>query len=157
MHVQLWSRGMSRCQCHQNEVFWSFEKVVSENWNWNFRQVTHFPVTCRRCSILSFLHHSRATWKCHILMQTPLESDIWLQSYEQFKEAENNIKQKNSNWFLADISETVFATLDSFPLIMSHMCLKNFYRNNIVTILRNGFCELMVSVLMSQSSFHLNI
>ena len=27
----------------QNEAFWSFEKVVQEKRNWNFRQVTHFP------------------------------------------------------------------------------------------------------------------
>ena len=31
---------------HQNEAFWSLEKVVSENRNWNFRQVTHFPWSC---------------------------------------------------------------------------------------------------------------
>ena len=33
--------------------------------------------------------------KCFILMQTSLELDIWLQSYEEFANAKNNIKQKN--------------------------------------------------------------
>ena len=77
-------------------------------------------VTCQRFSILSFLHHFLATWKCYILMQTTLWLDIWLQSYEQFIKAENNIKQKNLNTFLADISKTIFPTSDSFPLIMLH-------------------------------------
>ena len=36
-----------------------------------------------------------ATWKCYISIQTPLESEIWLQNYEQFIKSENNIKQKN--------------------------------------------------------------
>ena len=53
-------------------------------------------------------------------MKTPLESDIWLQSYKQFIKAENNKKQKNFNSFLADIFNTIFVTSDSFPLIMSN-------------------------------------
>ena len=56
-------------------------------------------------------------------MQAPLKLDIWLQSYEQFIKAENNIKQKNLNSFFANISKTLSATSDSFPLIMSQMCL----------------------------------
>ena len=35
---------------HQNEGFRRFEKVVQENWNWNFRQVTHFPWSCHICA-----------------------------------------------------------------------------------------------------------
>ena len=39
-----------------------------------------------------------------IRMQILLESDIWLQSYEQFIKAENNIKQKEfelfPSWYL---------------------------------------------------------
>ena len=54
-------------------------------------------------------------------MQTPLELDIWLQSYEQFINTENNIKQRNLNSFFANISKTISATSDSFPLIMSHV------------------------------------
>ena len=30
-------------------------------------------------------------------MQTPLKLDIWVQSYEDFVNAKNNIKQKNLN------------------------------------------------------------
>ena len=37
-------------------------------------------------------------------MQIPLEFDIWLQlSYEQFNKAENNMKEKNLNSFIANI------------------------------------------------------
>ena len=47
-----------------------------------------------------FLHHFLVTSKCFILMQTPLQLDIWLQSYEGFVNAKNNIKQRNSNTVL---------------------------------------------------------
>ena len=82
---------------------------VLKVWNnmWNDQEKW---VTCRRFSILSFLHYLLATWKCYILMQTALESYIWLQSYEQFIKDEYNIKQKNLDSFLADISKTKFAT-----------------------------------------------
>ena len=37
----------------QNEGYWSYEKVVQENRNWNFRQVTHFPWSCHiLCGLL---------------------------------------------------------------------------------------------------------
>ena len=36
-------------------------------------------------------------------MQTPLEMDIYLQNYEQFISAENNIKQKNFISFFANM------------------------------------------------------
>ena len=40
----------------QNEAYWSYEKVVQENRNWNFRQVTHFPWSCHiMSSFLPFL------------------------------------------------------------------------------------------------------
>ena len=48
-------------------------------------------------------------------MQTPLELDIWLQSYKQFINAENNIKQWNYNSFFVNISKTISETSDSFP------------------------------------------
>ena len=38
-------------------------------------------------------------------MQTPLQLDIWLQSYEGFDNAKNNVKQRNLNMFFADISK----------------------------------------------------
>ena len=59
--------------------------------------------------------------KLRICMQTPLQLDIWLQSYEGFDHPKNNIKQRNLNTAVPDISKTIFATSDSFPLIMSHI------------------------------------
>ena len=54
-------------------------------------------------------------------MQTPLQLDIWLQSYEGFVNAKNNIKQRNLNTVFDNISKTTSPTSDSFLLIMSHM------------------------------------
>ena len=53
-------------------------------------------------------------------MQTPLQLDIWLQSYEGFDNAKNIMKQRNLNNVLANISKTTSPTSDSFLLIMSH-------------------------------------
>ena len=78
-------------------------------------------VTCRKIYIPSFLCHFLITSKCFILRQTSLKLDIWLQSYKQFVNTENNIKQKNLNTVFANISKTIFATSDSFLLIMSQM------------------------------------
>ena len=47
------------------------------------REMSHLS----KMSISIFLHHFLKTWKCFILMQTPLELDIWLQSYEEFDNA----------------------------------------------------------------------
>ena len=41
---------------------------------------------------MSHLHHFLITAICFILIQTPLELDIWLQSYEGFDNAKNNMK-----------------------------------------------------------------
>ena len=38
-------------------------------------------------SISIFLNHILKTSKCFILMQTPLQLDIWLQSYDGFDNA----------------------------------------------------------------------
>ena len=54
-------------------------------------------------------------------MQTPLQLDIWLQSYEGFVNTKNNIKQRNLNTVFANISKTTSPTSDSFLLIMSHI------------------------------------
>ena len=56
-------------------------------------------------------------------MQTPLQLDIWLQSYEGFDNAKNNIKQRNLNTVFANISKTTSPTSDSFLLIMSHISM----------------------------------
>ena len=71
-------------------------------------------------SIPIFLHHFNITSKCSILMQTPLQLDIWLQSYKAFVNAKNNIKQRNLNTVFTNISKTIWTTSDSFLLIMSH-------------------------------------
>ena len=51
-------------------------------------------------------------------MQTPLQLDIWLQSYEEFVNAKNNIKERNWNTVFANISKPISPTSDSFLLIM---------------------------------------
>ena len=53
-------------------------------------------------------------------MQTPLQLDIWLQSYEGFENAKNKMKQRNLNNVFGNISKTS-PTSDSFLLIMSHI------------------------------------
>ena len=73
-----------------------------------------------KMSIPIFLHHFRKTSNCFILMQTPLQSNIWWKSYEEFVIAKNNIKHC-SNTILTNISKTIWPTSDSFLLIMSHM------------------------------------
>ena len=56
-----------------------------------------------KISISIFLHHCLTVWKCFILMQTPLQLDVWLQSYEEFVNAKNIIKQRNLNTVFAHI------------------------------------------------------
>ena len=68
------------------------------------------------------------TSKSFILIQTPLQLDIWLQSYEGFVNAKNNTKQKNLNTVFANISKTTSPTSDSFLLIMSQMSRKYFLK-----------------------------
>ena len=72
-------------------------------------------------SISIFLHHFLITSKCFIFMQTPLQLDIWLQSYEGFDNTKNNMKQSNLNTVFANISKTTSPTSDSFHVIMSHI------------------------------------
>ena len=54
-------------------------------------------------------------------MQTPFQLDMWLQSYEGFVNAKNNIQQRNLNTVFANISKTTSPTSDSFLWIMSHI------------------------------------
>ena len=85
------------------------------------RKMSHLS----KISISIFLHHFLITWKCFILIQTPLQLEIWLQSYEEFVNAKNDIKQRNLNTVFANISTTTLPTSDSFLLIMSHsVCLR---------------------------------
>ena len=83
------------------------------------REMSHLS----KISISIFLHHFLKISKCFILMQTPLQLDIWLQSYEGFDNAKNKMKQRNLNTVFANISKTISPTSDSFLLIMSHMSI----------------------------------
>ena len=79
-------------------------------------------VTCRQYSILIFQYKSPVHLKCYMLIQTPSQSDIWLQRYEQFFKFKNNVKHKIFSPLLAcNSSKSIFPTSDSFPLIMSHI------------------------------------
>ena len=49
-------------------------------------------VTCRQCSILSFQYNLLVHLRSYILIQTPLQSEIWFQRYEQIFEFLNNVK-----------------------------------------------------------------
>ena len=84
------------------------------------REISHLS----KISISIFLHHFLKTSKCFILMQTPLQLDIWLQSYDGFDNAKNNMKQRNLNTGFANISKTTSPTSDSFHLFMSHIALQ---------------------------------
>ena len=67
-------------------------------------------------------------------MQTPLQLDIWLQSYEGFVNAKNIIKQRNWNTVFANISKPISPTSDSFPLdhvTYAHECIGNTNRHKI--------------------------
>ena len=50
-----------------------------------------------------------------------LQLDIWLQNYDGFDNAKDNMKQRNLNTVFANISKPTSPTSDSFLLIMSHM------------------------------------
>ena len=84
------------------------------------REMSHLS----KKSISIFLYHCLPTSKCLILMQTPLQLDIRLQSYEESDNSKNNMKQRNLNPVLANISKTTSPTSDSFLVIMSHMVFK---------------------------------
>ena len=92
------------------------------------REMSHLS----KISISIFLHHFLTTSKRFILMQTPLQLDIWLQSYEGFDNAKNNIKQRNLNTVFANISNPVSPTSDSFLLIMSHMMIQWYLIQSII-------------------------
>ena len=63
------SNNVEKIKC---DIIKGNESLV-ENFNFNF-----------------FLHHFLITSKCPILTQTPLQLNIWLQSYEGFDNARNN-------------------------------------------------------------------
>ena len=49
-------------------------------------------------------------------MQTPLQVDIWLQSYEIFVNAKNRIKQRNLNTVFDNVSKNSIADIRLIPL-----------------------------------------
>ena len=75
-------------------------------------------VTCRKISkIPSLLLYFLITSKYFMLMQTPSQLDTWLQSYEEFVHAKNNINKRIWTLFLP-ISQQQY--LRHPTLIMSH-------------------------------------
>ena len=81
--------------------------------------------TCRQFSILIFQYETLVHLKCYILIQTPSQSDIWFQRYEQFFNFKINVKHKNLSPLSGCNSKSIFLTSDSFPLIMSHIWCKD--------------------------------
>ena len=70
-------------------------------------------VTCQRFSILSFLTHPLVSWKCYVLVQTPLESDIELWAiYQDCKQ----YKTKESELFPSQYLKNNICDIQLFPL-----------------------------------------
>ena len=113
------------------------------------REMSHLS----KISISIFLHQCLTTTKCFILMQTPLQLDIWLQSYAKFDNAKNNIKQRNLNLVFCYISKTTSPTSDSFLLIMSHISnsknkyhrLQDYLPQNLKKRAEKDFCGLTIA------------
>ena len=105
---------------HSHRVTISYSPTIPKNTSslvtWS-REMSHLS----KISISVFLHHILITLKFIILMQAPLQLDIWLQSYEGFDNAKNNIKQRNLNTVFANISKTTFPTSTQFFSIMWHL------------------------------------
>ena len=74
-------------------------------------------------------------------MQTPLQLDIWLQGYEGFVNAKNNIKQWYLNTVFANISNTASPTSKLFLLIMSHILFCSSYTSFTIGL----FCDGIIS------------
>ena len=85
-----------------------------------------------KIAIPIFLHHFLITSKGFILMQTVLQLDIWLQSYEGFVNVKNNIKQGILNSVFANISTTIWPTFDSFLFHITSPNSTFIYHSRIV-------------------------
>ena len=83
------------------------------------REMSHLS----KNSIPIFLHHFLRTSILLRFDPNPITIGIWLQSYEEYSNAKNNIKQWNLNTVFANDSQTIWPTSDSFLLIMSHIML----------------------------------
>ncbi len=71
-------------------------------------------VWSRTCDIFSFLFDWIAHLKRYILMETTPKSDQWFHIYEQFKDSQNNRKQKAFISFSGYISQSMLPTSDWF-------------------------------------------
>ena len=124
-------------------------------------------VTCRKFQFLfSYTPLSHNSKLLFILMQTPLHLNIWLQSYEEYFNAENNIQQENVNTVFASISKTISLTSNSSLSIMSHMLF--FWHSSVVymkplihrsrkltvkvVVCYNKVCMLFVLILFGHTS-----
>ena len=63
-------------------------------------------VTCRKFSIFTFHYKSLVHFKCYILIQTASQSNIWLQRYDRFFDAQkqyntlsSGLKYRKFVWF----------------------------------------------------------
>ena len=112
-------------------------------------------------SISIFLHHFLKTSKCFILMQSPLKLDIWLQSYEGFDNAKNNMKERNLNTVFANISDIRLIPLNhvtygvsckllhwhsSIPALKYIVCITLHYIYDIfiISLFATGWCILLL-------------
>ena len=75
-----------------------------------------------KMSIPIFLHHSLINFNASFWSKPCNKWISGLQSYEEFVNAKNNLKQSNLNTVFANISKIIWPTSDSFLLIviMSH-------------------------------------
>ena len=75
-------------------------RILQVNIRTYVTQSREMRVTCRKISIPSFWSHFLITSKCFNLMQTSLELDVWLQSYEEFANAKHSINKRIWTLFL---------------------------------------------------------
>ena len=85
----------------------------------------------------------------HNFDANPFQLNIWLQSYKEFVDAKNNIKQRNLKTVFAYISKTISPTSDLFLLIMSHFM-------NVLKIC-NGEIMFLISIFLLKWSLLLHI
>ena len=101
----------------QKQCLWPACDIIKENEplieNFNFFFLT--PLS-HNIKMLHFM-----------LMQTPLQLDIWLQSHEGFVNAKTILK--NLITVFANFSKRTSPTSDSFLLIMSHIVMTKYWCN----------------------------
>ena len=73
-------------------------------------------------------------------MQTPLQLDIWLQSYEGFVNAKNNIKQRNFN----TVSQYLKNNIPNIRLIHVTYVVLPFSRPTVIHVKVRVFFDLIL-------------